>query len=124
MLHLDGYICELKDALIRDGLHILGEPPSGEQEAGLLLALTRLENPGVPSLRTAIASAAGLDYFALERDPGQPFLGALPEMLDGIADHAAVRLNGDVIERIDAVGRELIEDIQRGPRPLPWGGLG
>ena len=31
VLHVDGYLCEVKDALIRDGLHILGRAPDGEQ---------------------------------------------------------------------------------------------
>jgi cobaltochelatase CobN len=125
LLHLDGYICELKDALIRDGLHIFGQPPTGEQEAGLLLALTRLENPGMPSLRAAIATAAGLDYEVLAKEPGERFEGVLPKMLNGVVDSAAVRLNGDVIERIESVGRGLIGEIQRGTLaeepPLPLG---
>ena len=55
---LDGFLCELKDMQIRDGLHIFGEAPSGEQEIGLLLALTRMDNPGLPSLRSSIATTA------------------------------------------------------------------
>ena len=31
VLHVDGYLCEIKDAVIRDGLHILGSAPAGEQ---------------------------------------------------------------------------------------------
>ncbi len=33
---LDGYLCELAGAQIRDGLHILGQVPEGEQMVGLL----------------------------------------------------------------------------------------
>ncbi len=29
VLHVDGYLCELKDAQIRGGLHVLGQPPDG-----------------------------------------------------------------------------------------------
>ena len=29
VLHIDGYLCEVKDAAIRDGLHILGAAPAG-----------------------------------------------------------------------------------------------
>src|SRR5262249_61892575 len=43
LLHVDGYLCELKDAQIRDGLHTLGQTPSGEQRLGLLLAMLRLD---------------------------------------------------------------------------------
>ena len=38
---LDTYICELKEAQIRDGLHILGQSPQGALETDLLVALTR-----------------------------------------------------------------------------------
>ncbi|GIS94825.1 MAG: hypothetical protein CM1200mP22_20620 [Dehalococcoidia bacterium] len=31
ILHIDGYLCELKDAQIRDGLHTLAEVPSGNR---------------------------------------------------------------------------------------------
>ena len=48
---LDGYLCELTGAQIRDGLHILGRPPGGEQLLGLLQAITRVPNLEVPSLR-------------------------------------------------------------------------
>src|SRR5262249_32937340 len=53
---LDGYLCELAGAQIRDGLHVLGQVPEGEQLVDLLQALTRLPNLAVPSLRAAVAS--------------------------------------------------------------------
>jgi cobaltochelatase CobN len=46
--HIDGYLCELKDSQIRDGLHILGRIPERDDRINLLLALTRLENGEVP----------------------------------------------------------------------------
>ncbi len=30
VLHIDGYLCEVKDAAIKDGLHILGAAPAGD----------------------------------------------------------------------------------------------
>ena len=51
VLHVDGYLCELKDAQIRGGLHILGRAPEGEAELDLVLALTRLPQGAVPALR-------------------------------------------------------------------------
>jgi cobaltochelatase CobN len=58
--HVDGYLCELKDAQIRGGLHVLGETPVGEARLDLLLALTRLPQAGVPSLREAVAARLGV----------------------------------------------------------------
>ena len=34
ILEIDGYLCELKDAQIKDGLHTLGEVPQGDQLIG------------------------------------------------------------------------------------------
>jgi cobaltochelatase CobN len=58
--HVDGYLCELKDAQIRGGLHILGQIPEGEPRIDLLLALTRLPQAGTPSLREAVARRFGV----------------------------------------------------------------
>ena len=38
---LDGYLCELAGAQIRDGLHIFGQVPEGEKLVELLFALTQ-----------------------------------------------------------------------------------
>ncbi|MBW0116836.1 cobaltochelatase subunit CobN, partial [Pseudonocardia abyssalis] len=41
VLHIDGYLCEVKDVQIRDGLHILGGVPEGEAQVNLVLAILR-----------------------------------------------------------------------------------
>jgi cobaltochelatase CobN len=66
---IDGYLCELKDAQIRGGLHVLGQPPHGRAEVDLLLALTRLDQGQVPSLRARLApDATRVEIDALEQD--------------------------------------------------------
>ena len=61
LLHVDGYLCELKDAQIRGGLHVLGQIPDGEAELDLVAALTRLPQGGIPSLRATVAARLGVD---------------------------------------------------------------
>jgi cobaltochelatase CobN len=61
VLHVDGYLCELKDAQIRGGLHILGRPPAGPAELDLVLAMTRLAQGPIPSLRATIAGELGIE---------------------------------------------------------------
>ncbi|MEB3324954.1 MAG: cobaltochelatase subunit CobN, partial [Cyanobacteriota bacterium] len=51
----DGYLCELKEAQIRVGLHVYGQLPEGEALAELLLALARAPQGGVPGLTQALA---------------------------------------------------------------------
>jgi cobaltochelatase CobN len=41
LLHVDGWLCEIKDAQIRDGLHVLGAPPTGPARVNLVLAMLR-----------------------------------------------------------------------------------
>ena len=41
VLHVDGWLCEIKDVQIRDGLHILGEAPHGQARVNLVLAMLR-----------------------------------------------------------------------------------
>ncbi|HJT78583.1 MAG TPA: cobaltochelatase subunit CobN, partial [Gemmataceae bacterium] len=96
---VDGYLCEIKEAQIRDGLHVLGRLPEGEQLIDLLLALVRVDNGAVPGLTRALAEDFGLDYAALARDPAAP----APPECDGC------RTCGDVLEMLAAKGRQLVE---------------
>lgn len=59
LLHVDGWLCEIKDVQIRDGLHVLGEAPHGEAEVDLVLAMLRARQMWggertVPGLREAL----------------------------------------------------------------------
>ena len=40
----DGYLCELKEAQIRDGLHIFGQCPQGKQLRDLVIAIARFSS--------------------------------------------------------------------------------
>lgn len=41
LMHVDGWLCEIKDAAIRGGLHILGRAPSGEDLSGTVATMLR-----------------------------------------------------------------------------------
>ncbi len=70
---LDGYLCELKEAQIRDGLHILGQVPEREQLIGLLAALARYPGGSQRGLTQAIAQDWGLPFDPLQADLTDPF---------------------------------------------------
>jgi cobaltochelatase CobN len=59
ILHVDGWLCEIKDSQIRDGLHVLGTPPSGQNRIDLVLAMLRARqiwggSVALPGLREAL----------------------------------------------------------------------
>ncbi|WP_167121224.1 cobaltochelatase subunit CobN [Amycolatopsis viridis] len=65
LLHIDGWLCEVKDAQIRDGLHVLGAAPAGEARVNLVLAMLRAQQMwggqagAVPGLRSALGLREG-----------------------------------------------------------------
>jgi cobaltochelatase CobN len=76
--HIDGYLCEVKDIQIKDGLHVLGAAPADEQLRGLTAAMLRLGSGDVPGLRRAVGAAFGLDEPALVAAPGIPVVAPGP----------------------------------------------
>ncbi|MBO3143808.1 cobaltochelatase subunit CobN [Dermatophilus congolensis] len=67
LLHVDGWLCEIKDAQIRDGLHTLGQAPTGEARVNLVLAILRANQMfggtigAIPGLRVALGLDEGAD---------------------------------------------------------------
>ena len=112
MLEIDGYLCEIKDAQIKDGLHTLGEPPGEEHLVGLMSALTRLDVGNIPSLRRSIAEALGLDYSQLMDDPAQPVNDSVPEPLSALDPDTPVRSVGDILERLETLCRRCLTHLQ------------
>ncbi|HTU19876.1 MAG TPA: cobaltochelatase subunit CobN [Gemmataceae bacterium] len=108
---LDGYLCELAGAQIRDGLHILGQTPDGEQLIGLLQALTRLPNLEVPSLRAALAACFGLSLDALLESRGARLDPTHP-ILERLADRPLVT-HADALETLDELGYHLLALLQQ-----------
>ncbi|MFC6429609.1 cobaltochelatase subunit CobN [Nocardiopsis tropica] len=60
LLHVDGWLCEIKDTQIRDGLHVLGAAPEGTARVNLVLSVLRAAQVwggvggAVPGLRAAL----------------------------------------------------------------------
>ncbi len=107
---LDNYLCELKEMQIRDGLHVFGSAPEGEQLTDLLVALTRLPRGsgegGGASLLRALAGDLGLAGFdPLDCTLGEPWQGLRPAVLQG---DGPWRTQGDTIERLEILAADLV----------------
>lgn len=59
LMHIDGWLCEIKDVAIRGGLHVLGEAVSGDERTELITAMLRARQLfggewALPGLREAL----------------------------------------------------------------------
>lgn len=114
---LDAYLCDLKEAQIRDGLHVLGVSPVGEQERDLLVALTRvprrLGEGGDQSLIRALASDLSLTidgaFDPLDCDFAGIWDGLRPDTLKAVSPDPW-RTNGDTVERLELLAQALLSN--------------
>lgn len=108
---LDGYLCELKELQIRDGLHVFGQSPDGKLLNDLLVALVRVprgsgegENA---SLHRALANDLGLDFDPLDCDMAAAWHGTTPDALKAVSDDPW-RSAGDTVERLELLAIQVV----------------
>lgn len=119
----DGYLCELKEAQIRDGLHILGQCPQGTQLRDLIIAISRFSTSDNPGLIEAIAKDLEIETIQnlknLEQKLStlplsQETLATLPPFEDKCL---CVRQNNQrkTTEILETIAAELIENFLTQP---------
>src|ERR1035438_4337312 len=120
LLHVDGWLCEVKDAQIRDGLHVLGVAPQGAQRVGLVLAMLQARQiwagggggygGGMPGLREALGLVEDGQAPRGEVDRAEELARALVEGMElaGWQASAARTISSEVLgSRNEAVERLL-----------------
>ncbi|MEG4423832.1 MULTISPECIES: cobaltochelatase subunit CobN [unclassified Microcoleus] len=101
----DGYLCELKESQIRDGLHIFGQCPEGRQLRDLIIAIARHPTNGRSGLTRALAKDLDLDFDPLTADPTSK-----------IQNRTAGDLTAELEEKAAELVDNLIENIRVNPR--------
>jgi cobaltochelatase CobN len=118
LLHVDGWLCEVKDAQIRDGLHVLGQAPAGTDRVNIVLAILRARQiwggvSALPGLREAL----GLDEAALTlgaTDAAEAQARALVEAMEAedwspeAVEKVAAGHPGAVREVLDFAARQVV----------------
>ncbi|MFI9359863.1 cobaltochelatase subunit CobN [Kitasatospora sp. NPDC053057] len=115
LLHVDGWLCEVKDAQIRDGLHVLGQAPAGTDRVNIVLAILRARQiwggvSALPGLREAL----GLDEAALTlgaTDAAEAQARALVEAMEAEdwAPEAVEKVTAGLPEAIQQAVREVLD---------------
>lgn len=115
---LDAFLCDLKEAQIRDGLHILGQSPTGQQETDLLVALTRvprgLGEGGDASLIRVLSKVFGFSFDPLSCAMAEAWTGEKPKELQVLSTDPW-RTNGDTIERLELLASSLLSSFRQKP---------
>jgi len=114
LIKIDNFLCDLKEAQIRDGLHIFGRSPQGDLARDLTIALARVprgDAPGDASLIRALADDLKLGIDPLTAKLGTPWHG--PDFRSETVPHqgqaTALRTIGDVVEALEELAIALVE---------------
>lgn len=116
--YLDGYLCELKEAQIRDGLHIFGQCPQGRQLRDLIVAIARQPSNGRIGLTRAIAQAWGLDFDPLTADLSLQLSNKNQQILNNKTQNPC-RTIGDAVEILEQHAAYLIDNLASPAPPAP-----
>jgi cobaltochelatase CobN len=100
---IDGYLCELKEAQIRGGLHIFGHHPKNEKLTDLIVALHRLPNSGVLGITQALAKDLNLDFDPINVEFEKPF----NQTVNGVE----CRTFGQAVENLELKAKNCIDDL-------------
>jgi len=85
IMQIDGWLCEIKDSQIRDGLHVFGQAPAGEPKVDLVLAILRARQLwGGTAHVKGLREALGLDEDARDRKGADKFEAIARDLLVAI----------------------------------------
>jgi cobaltochelatase CobN len=120
LTRVDAWLCELKEAQIRDGLHTFGESPRGVQRRDTLLALARYPVGGGQGAQAGLIHALARDlrvdalvdapFDPLHADWSAPWHGERPALLQQVSD-APWRHHGDTRERLELLAAALLAEL-------------
>ncbi|MEU2351070.1 cobaltochelatase subunit CobN [Modestobacter sp. NPDC049651] len=122
ILHVDGWLCEIKDSQIRDGLHVLGAPPTGQNRIDLVLAMLRARQiwggqVALPGLRQALGLAEDGTAGLAETDRVEALALGLVERMEaagwtaGAVDDVVREVLGEPSEQVAEVLRFAVAEV-------------
>ncbi|GAA2525048.1 cobaltochelatase subunit CobN [Pilimelia columellifera] len=117
LLHVDGWLCEVKDVQIRDGLHILGAAPVGEARINLVMAMLRAKQmwagkvAALPGLREALGLVEDGSAGRAETDDVE---ATARELVVAMEERAwSTDAVDDVVRSVLAIGDEKVAAVLR-----------
>ena len=93
------WMSDLKNSVVKDGLHIFGKVPEGKLYDNMIRTLVRVRNGNVPSLNDSILTAQGYDPEQVKDNPAADFEGISGLTIYDNAVAAARRITARLAER-------------------------
>ncbi|MDF0501802.1 cobaltochelatase subunit CobN, partial [Burkholderia cenocepacia] len=116
LTRVDAWLCELKEAQIRDGLHVFGASPVARQRRDTLLALARFPVGDGKGERAGLIGALARDlalgdaFDPLAADWAAPWTGPRPAVLQTL-DASPWRHAGDTRERLERLAQHWLDAV-------------
>ncbi|MFQ3310360.1 MAG: cobaltochelatase CobN [Candidatus Paceibacteria bacterium] len=118
LAELDTYLCDIKEAQIRNGLHVLGQLPEDDELSETIVALLRLPR-GEANEECGILHNLALDLGLKDYNPlateVSPWLGAKPQLLAQQGD-GVWRSSMDTRERLELLALSLVNEYLLSPK--------
>jgi cobaltochelatase CobN len=129
LLHIDGWLCEVKDAQIRDGLHVLGAAPTGEARVNLVASMLRARQVwggnanALPGLREALGLAEDgssartdvdrVEELALSLVSTMEAQGWSPSSVTAVCEEVLGRVEPAVVDVLTFAATEIVPRLAR-----------
>ena len=118
LLVADGYLCELKEAQIRDGLHIFGDCPADQQLVDLIVAIARFSSYQNLGLIDSIAKDLNLPIDDYKNNLGDTLLPddrsyicqQLNLVIKEKIDISNIRIKGDITAYLEKIAGDIIRE--------------
>ena len=110
----DSYLCALKDAQIRDGLHIFGKMPQGRQLRDLIAAIARFPTGERLGLSRAIARDLEVSRRGAEAQRGEDLEEQAEELIEGIIRKEKINFPGEnTLKELEWIERYLLPALEQ-----------
>ena len=118
---IDTYLCELKELQIRDGLHIFGKSPRGQELINLVLSISKTSRKNGlgenKPITQAIADDLGINLSVNECKLSVRYTGDKNNHLQNVLN-TAWRTNADTIERLRILSEDIL--LEKFSVPQKW----
>jgi cobaltochelatase CobN len=105
---INGFLCEIGNTQIREGLHILGKVPEGDQLINLFVSLARIDTPPYKGTQSCFMEVCGINDTSYFIDQSGELDCKIPEVFLKFYGKQ-VESRGDLLQMFDTLSFAILE---------------